>query len=117
MMVACGSPSGPFEGSWHARWFAQPGAFEGVGSDVKLEMYGRFDFLKDSLTIHAYGFPGCLFGADTLVHTQAWEMAGDSLFLLTDQNRRGIFYLIKEKKADNVQLQLMDDIFISLTKN
>ena len=103
-------------GNWNARWETTPEAFEGLSGDLAFEMSGSFEFTQDSLTIIAQGFSGCVFGEDTLSHTQGWELSGDTLHLITDQNIRGISYQITKKESDRLKLQLMSDIFVYLSK-
>lgn len=79
-------------------------------------MNGSFLFTSDSLTVTANGFEGSIFGADTLAHTQIWYVQNDTLFLLSDPEVQGMTYVVKSKSANQIQLQLLDDMFVTLSK-
>ncbi len=103
-------------GNWAARWEMSPQAYPDM---KKFEFYmnGVFGFTKDSLTIRGNGFPNCVFGIDTLSYTQSWYVVNDTLFL-TNKNSEipGISYQIVKKEKKHIKLQLVDDIFVTLTK-
>jgi len=105
-----------FQGKWKANWSTSKEAFPEVGNDVALNMEGWVEFDEDEVTITAYGFPGCIFSADTLTHSQKWVLRSDTLELLNEGDMRGISYLLKEKTDSRVQLVLMGDIFLDLTR-
>ena len=104
-------------GKWVAKWTTLPSSFEGVAEITSFEMDGAFVFDGDSLTVVAYGYPGCVFGVDTIAHTQVWQMANDSLHLISEQNIRGISYRVKSVSDNQIELQLMEDIFLSLNRD
>jgi len=104
------------EGSWEAVWSTDPAAFEGVSSDMEFVMYGEFQFKNENLTVVANGYPGCIFGEDTLSHTQKWEISGDTLYLISDDNVRGISYQINEMTDKYISLNLVQDIEVSLSR-
>ncbi len=104
------------EGKWKATWKTSKEAFPEVGTDVALTMDGWVDFNNDKVTITAYGYPGCIFSADTLEHSQKWVLKNDTLELLNEGDIHGISYLLKEKSDDNIELVLMGDIYLSLTR-
>ena len=79
-------------------------------------MNGNFIFTADSLTVTAQGFEGCIFNSDTLTHTQSWYVENDTLFLMNDPDLPGMTYQIKSKSANTIELQLMEDIFVTLSK-
>lgn len=69
------------------------------------------------ITINAYGYKNCIFGADTLVHTLNWKVESDTLLNLTnDGDKYGIPYTIKSLEANKVKLQLVEDVYLFLTK-
>jgi hypothetical protein len=107
-----------FFGSWKASWKTSPASFAGIDAFTDFEMDGEFIFTKDSVTIIANGFPGCVFGVDTLSHTQAWKLsvAADTLDLISEGGMVGISYKINGLSDQFVELQLLEDIFISLEK-
>jgi hypothetical protein len=104
------------EGSWEAVWSTDPAAFEGVSSDMEFVMYGEFSFEEEKLTVVANGYPGCIFGEDTLSHTQKWEISGDTLYLISDENVRGISYQINEMTDTYISMNLVQDIEVTLSR-
>lgn len=104
------------QGKWKADWRTSKEAFPDVSDDVALTMEGWVEFTNDEVTITAYGYPGCIFSTDTLHHSQKWQLKNDTLELLNDGDLRGITYMVKEKAGDHIQLVLMGDIFLDLTR-
>lgn len=118
MMSCSGSGSerpASWIGEWKATWSTPPDAYPGMGG-MTFEMNGSFVFDSDSLTVAANGFDGCIFHADTLVHTQGWHVSNDTLFLVNEPGSLGMTYTIKAKSDDQIKLQLLDDIFVTLEK-
>ncbi len=104
------------QGKWKADWKTSKEAFPDVSDDIAMTMEGWIEFDDDEVTITAYGYPGCIFSADTLKHSQKYAMRNDTLELLNDGDLHGIAYLMKEKSKDHIQLVLMGDIFLDLTR-
>jgi len=102
-------------GTWKAEWETPPESYPGI-EDMEFYMNGAFVFTPDSLTVTANGYPGCIFNVDTLSHTQSWFVANDTLFLVNNPKSPGITYKIVDKKEDRVKLQLLEDIFVTLTR-
>lgn len=78
-------------------------------------MTGAFNITSDSLTVTANGYPGCIFNIDTLSHTQSWKVANDTLFLMNEETA-GMTYRVVATYEDRIELQLMEDIFVTLSK-
>jgi hypothetical protein len=104
------------DGNWSAVWETLPESFQNVDNIESFEMTGNFIFSGDSITIIANGFPGCVFGVDTIQHTQGCKISNDTLYLINENNVQGISYIIKSKTQSTLELQLMEDIFIHLKK-
>lgn len=104
-----------WRGQWAAKWETPPESYPGV-DDMDFTMNGNFLFTKDSLTVTAMGYPSCIFNVDTLSHTQTWYVSNDSLFLVNEPGSIGMTYKVLSKTSDKIQLQLMQDIFITLQK-
>jgi hypothetical protein len=117
---ACGSPSEKeaWQGTWNAKWETDRNApgYESIPAAYSFEMNGTFSFEGDNVTIAAYGFPKCIFQSDTSIHTQSWVRKGDTLELQNQPGEIGLVYQILEQSSDKIRLQLVDDIFITLTK-
>jgi hypothetical protein len=105
-----------FNGTWKATWSTEADDFKALGDKFTLTMGGYFVFEADSVSIIAQGFPGCIFGEDTLVNTQSWEYTTDSLHLILPGGNRGLSYVINEKSKEKLKLTLMNDIVIELVK-
>ncbi|MEO9868980.1 hypothetical protein [Ekhidna sp.] len=120
LIVACTSekeynrPS-EWQGTWTAEWETPPESYPGV-EDMEFYMDGNFNFTTDSLTVTANGYPDCIFNIDTLSHTQSWYVSNDTLFLLNEPDTPGMTYKIASKSENRIKLQLMEDIFVTLTK-
>ncbi len=102
-------------GSWKAEWETPPESYPEI-VDMEFYMDGNFVFTKDSLTVIANGYPGCIFGVDTLSHTQSWYVSGDTLFLANDPESPGLTYRVTYREQGQIKLQFLDDIFVTLTK-
>lgn len=122
-LFACSSPSDeqssnrPTEwiGDWNAEWETPPESYPGV-EDMEFYMTGVFAFSSDSLTKTVNGYPGCIFAIDTLSHTQSWYVSGDTLFLMNGPESAGMTYVVASKSDERIRLQLMEDIFVTLSK-
>ena len=104
------------EGTWDAIWETSPESFGKINGIENFTMNGKFIFHGDSITIIAHGYKGCIFGVDTIKHSQKWKVQNDTLYLLNKTNLRGISYFVRSKNEDFIELQLMEDIFIHLKK-
>ncbi|MEM0941881.1 MAG: hypothetical protein AAGI25_19140 [Bacteroidota bacterium] len=104
-------------GEWTAEWKTPPESpsYRGI-EDMEFYMDGKFIFTNDSLTIQNNGYPGCIFAVDTLKHTQSWKVSNDTLFSINDPETRGITYKITSLSENKIELQLIDDIFVTLRK-
>ncbi len=125
-IISCtSSPEKPrpndWQGNWNAVWETPPESYPGI-EDVEFTMTGNFLFEEDSLTVQANGFDGCIFHSDTLTHTQSWYVLKnmnnlDSVLVsFNDPDQVGLTYKINSKTEDKIVLQMLDDIFITLSK-
>jgi len=103
------------EGSWYATWKTLPESYPGI-TDVDFTMNGSFNFEGENVTIIANGYPGCIFNIDTIEHSQNWKISNDTLYLFSDPEVISLSYKIKKLKEDSIELQLMEDIFVTLSK-
>lgn len=125
LFIACTSGSTENEsnkpnewlGEWKAEWETPPESPSYAGiEDMEFYMDGMFTFTEDSLTVQNNGYPGCIFAVDTLKHTQLWSVSNDTLITFNDPQTPGMTYKITSSDTDRIQLQLMEDIFVTLTK-
>ena len=104
-------------GEWKAEWETPPESPSYAGiEDMEFYMDGVFIFTKDSLTVQNNGYPGCIFAVDTLQHTQLWSISNDSLITFNDPKTPGMTYRVTYLDKEQIKLQLMEDIFVTLTK-
>ncbi|MEP1033976.1 hypothetical protein [Ekhidna sp.] len=123
VFVACVSPvdenkanrPSEWHGNWNAEWETPPESYPEV-QDMEFYMTGLFAFTEDSLTKTVNGYPGCIFAIDTLSHTQSWHVSGDTLFLMNGPESTGMTYLVAAKSSERIRLQLMEDIFVTLSR-
>jgi len=104
-----------FLGNWEAHWRTLPESFPGM-EDMNFTMSGKLKFSSDSVSITAYGYEGCIFSEDTLEHSLDWKVRNDTLHLLNEADIYGMSYRVVSKSKGKIELQLMDDIFLTLTK-
>ncbi len=114
-LLSC-SDDHKLEGTWDAIWETSPESFGKIEGIENFTMNGKFIFNGDSITIIAHGYKGCVFGVDTIKHSQKWNLQNDTLYLVNETNLKGISYLIRSKDENYIELQLMEDIFIHLKK-
>ncbi len=119
ILIGCsGSENGRHDnwhGTWKAKWETLAESYPEI-ENKEFYMNGVFTFTRDSLTVLAQGFPSCIFNEDTLSHTQSWYISNDTLFLINDPGLPGMMYLVRSKTDSEIKLQLMKDIFVTLSK-
>ncbi len=116
MIMGCSSePS--LVGEWQAKWETFPESYPEVTDVESFTMDGKWTLTENGeITVAAYGFEGCIFGEDTIVHTQKWKLSNDTLSLINDDQIHGMTYKIVTREEGKVKLQLMQDIFVHLEK-
>ena len=104
-------------GTWKAEWETPPESPSYAGIvDMEFYMDGMFVFTEDSLTVQNNGYPGCIFADDTLKHTQLWRVSEGTLSTFNSLDNPGMTYQIKSIEENRIKLQLMEDIFVTLSK-
>ena len=104
-----------FIGDWQANWRTLPESFPGM-ENMDFTMSGKITFSYDSVSITAYGYEGCIFSEDTLIHALEWKVSNDTLHLLNEADIYGMSYKVVSKSDEKIELQLMEDIFLTLTR-
>lgn len=106
------------EGDWKVQWVTTPDKDAKGDQTVNYTMNGKMNIEKGGkITISAYGYDGCIFGADTLIHSLNWELKADTILNLTNEgDKYGIPYYITSASEDKVKLQLVEDVYLFLTK-
>ena len=103
------------EGYWKVIWETLPESYPGMeGMNFKTD--GSMNFTGDSVTITINGFRNCIFNEDTLTNTTQWKISNDTLYLVNDDGEYGMSYIITSMRSSSIDLKLMDDIFLHLTK-
>lgn len=105
-------------GDWNVQWVTTPTGSEPEGTPINYTMNGEMKIQADGkVTINAFGYKDCIFGADTLMHTLNWELKNDSVLNLSNEGDKfGIPYNIKQLSEDKAKLQLVEDVYLFLTK-
>lgn len=103
---------GQLEGKWEATWKIQNGS---MLTDHESSMRGHMNFKNNGkVEVVAYGYPGCLFSNDTIQNELQWNVQRDSLIFYSPQDNFSLIYIVEEAATGEIQLRLMDDIFITL---
>jgi hypothetical protein len=104
-------------GSWEAVWETDSAGFPEQVNRNDCRMRGKVAFSSDGLAeIRAYGFEGCVFMTDTMTNSLQWKVNGDTLHLLSEGDSYGLPYRINYVTNDQMQLQLLEDIKLTLQK-
>lgn len=106
-------------GEWDAKWTTDPTdpSYAGLEDIMKFEMDGQFTFTCDEVTVEVRGYEKCIFNTDTLINTQAWELNdGNKLELKDETGETGLQYQVKSLEDDKIELILVNDIFVTLTR-
>lgn len=110
------NPREILNGAWVAQWDTDPASFPEVSDASIYTMNGNFEFDGGKVTVTAFGFPGCIFSTDTLSHTLNWKLSNDTLSLVNEGDIYGMTYRVLDLTYDQVRLQLMDDITVTLSR-
>ncbi|PIB36909.1 hypothetical protein BFP72_16615 [Reichenbachiella sp. 5M10] len=104
-------------GQWDVQWVTYPDKNAPLDPNINLTMNGKMDLKKNGqITISAYGYDNCIFGKDTLIHSLTWEILGDTLNVKNQGDEFGMPYVILESSENKVKLQLVEDVFLFLTR-
>lgn len=105
-------------GEWQAKWHSNTTAFPHIENKNMLSMNGKLRFLEDgTVEILAYGFDGCVFMSDTMKNEMSWNLNGDTINLLVKNDDFGFPYHIQNRDENSIQMVLLEDINLELTKN
>ena len=116
-IFSCGEERHELIGEWHATWKADPSGYPDSLDADKYRMKGIWTFNSDqTMSILAYGCEDCIFGSDTLYHSQRWEIKNDTVFLINEQNIEGLICKIVSEEENHIRLQLLSDMYVDLEK-
>ena len=105
-------------GEWKAHWETVPDeSLPGIAGD-NLKMNGAINFRESGeVEISAYGFEGCIFSDDTMKNTLNWELADSVLRFIDKGDDYGLPYKINKFGKNKIQLVLLEDINLTLSRN
>ncbi len=104
-------------GCWQARWELSDEELLKLFSPEDMIMNGEFVFQNDQMVnIRAFGYPGCVFTPDT-TENQLYYQINDSVLNIINHSKEVVFiYDVNERQNDYINLSLMNDIRLILTK-
>lgn len=108
--------SASLKGTWNAEWemMTSPSA---PGKPESHRMNGFMQFKDNgSVSITIYGYQGCIFSSDTIHNELNYKIEDDSLTIYNGEDQFQLSYLIESFSTDEIQLQLMEDIGVTLRK-
>ena len=105
-------------GDWDVQWVTTPEEGAEAIPGINYTMNGKMLIQNNGkLTIKAFGYDNCIFQRDSTENTLDWRVSGDTLFLKNaDDEFEGMPYVIKETATDKIKLQLVEDIYLFLTR-
>lgn len=118
---ACGPEKSKEEiivGEWNAHWETKPDESFPDMKDEHLKMDGIIKFANDGkVEISAYGFDGCIFSDDTLTNILNWKLDERVLRFIDNDDDHGLPYNIVKFNPKELQLTLLEDINLTLSRN
>ena len=121
LLPSCGLKQSKEEiivGQWNARWETVPDeSLPGIDGE-NLKMKGAIHFKEGGkVDISAYGFQGCIFSDDTMNNTLNWQLADSILRFIDEGDEYGLPYKINKFEKNEIQLVLLEDINLTLSRN
>ncbi|HBH25234.1 MAG TPA: hypothetical protein DDY13_17675 [Cytophagales bacterium] len=103
-------------GKWDVTWEARGNDFESFEPEQRV-MNGKMRFKKNGIVeITAFGFEGCVFSADTLINEIHYDITENTLSFQEEPGKGGLDYHIAEFSKKKIELNLLEDIFLTLEK-
>jgi hypothetical protein len=103
-------------GNWYAKWELINPELTGIFKPEQMIMEGEVFFDADHARIRAFGFDGCAFTSDTSENVLYYKKNDTILNLFNDENDVIFSYVIKSEEQNSMELLLMDDINLTLTR-
>ena len=105
-------------GEWNAHWETDfDESMPDLTSD-NLKMNGILNFMPDGkVEISAFGYAGCIFSDDTLKNVLNWKLEDSILRFIDSGDEHGLPYTISKFTTNELQLTLLEDISLTLSKN
>lgn len=105
-------------GEWNAYWETKPDeSLPGLDGD-NLKMNGIINFMDNGkVEISAFGYDGCIFSDDTLKNILNWKLDDTVLRFIDQGDDHGLPYTIHKFTDTEMQLTLLEDINLTLSRN
>lgn len=105
-------------GEWRAFWETTPDeSLPGLDGD-NLKMNGVINFMDNGkVEISAFGYDGCIFSDDTLKNILNWKLDDTVLRFIDQGDDHGLPYTINKFTEKEMQLTLLEDINLTLSRN
>ena len=105
-------------GKWMAHWETKTDeSLPGIDGK-SLKMNGEIQFMENGkVEISAFGYEGCIFSEDTLNNILNWKLDDSVLRFIDKNDDHGLPYAINEFTNNRLQLTLLEDISLTLSRN
>lgn len=111
-------PLDSFTGAWNAHWTVEDTDELSDLDSSLLRMNGQLVFSPDGkVEISAFGFDGCIFSEDTAKEVLDWKLDDLKLTLIDEGDDHGISYVITSLTNNEIDLVLLNDIHLKLSRN
>ena len=105
-------------GEWNACWETDFDESMPELTSSNLKMDGIINFMPDGkVEISAFGYKGCIFSDDTLKNVLNWKLEDSILRFIDSGDEHGLPYTISKFTTNELQLTLLEDISLTLSKN
>jgi len=103
-------------GNWQAKWELINPELTDIFKPEQMIMEGEVFFDLDHARIRAFGFEGCAFTSDTSENVLSYKKNDSILNLLNEDNEVIFSYVVKNEKSNFLELLLMEDISLTLSR-
>ncbi|MTI30451.1 hypothetical protein [Xanthovirga aplysinae] len=105
-------------GEWNAEWKTTPADSTDERNELQYNMNGKIVFQSNGLVeVVGYGFPGCVFSNDTLMNKLHWSLGPGTISMHNLKDQFDMKYNIRRLNHAELELSLMNDITLRLTRN
>lgn len=111
------SPQSMLVGTWEAEWNTPSDAYPVNSESMHYNMNGKLHFYENgTVKIVAYGYNGCIFMSDTMANQMRYELTGDTISLLGEDEDFGLPYRIMGMEPERIELLFLENIAVTLTR-
>ena len=105
-------------GEWNAHWETKADESFSELKAENLHMEGIIKFNSNGkVEISAFGYNGCIFSDDTLQNVLNWKIDDSVLRFIDNGDEHGLPYTITKFSDNELQLTLLEDINLTLSRN